>query len=108
MAAAAAIVDDVLGLLIVAIVSSLAKGKVKKELVVHINLRAKKYDEYAKSFLIENPDGVIVRTKSEDSAGTHRGHSAAARDCAETNRSSVPSPSTRVTPQLSTRGLMAG
>jgi methyltransferase (TIGR00027 family) len=39
---------------------NLAKGKVKKELVVHINLRAKKYDEYAKSFLMENPDGVIV------------------------------------------------
>jgi O-methyltransferase involved in polyketide biosynthesis len=39
---------------------NLAKGKVKKELVVHINLRAKKYDEYARSFLIENPNGIIV------------------------------------------------
>jgi O-methyltransferase involved in polyketide biosynthesis len=39
---------------------NLAKGKVKKELVVHINLRAKKYDEYANSFLIENPNGIIV------------------------------------------------
>lgn len=39
---------------------NLAKGKVKEELVVHINLRAKKYDEYAKSFLIKNPNGVIV------------------------------------------------
>ncbi|MCJ7734561.1 MAG: class I SAM-dependent methyltransferase [Anaerolineales bacterium] len=39
---------------------NLAKGKVKEELVVHINLRAKKYDEYANSFLIENPNGVIV------------------------------------------------
>ena len=29
---------------------NLAKGKVKKELVVHINLRAKKYDEYANRF----------------------------------------------------------
>jgi len=38
----------------------LAKGKVKKELVVHITLRAKKYDEYARSFLIENPNGIIV------------------------------------------------
>jgi methyltransferase (TIGR00027 family) len=38
----------------------LAKGKIRKELVVHINLRAKKYDEYARSFLMENPDGVIV------------------------------------------------
>ncbi len=39
---------------------NLAKGKVKKELVVHINLRAKKYDEYANSFLVENPDGILV------------------------------------------------
>ena len=39
---------------------NLAKGKVKQELVVHINLRAKKYDEYAKSFLAKNPDGIIV------------------------------------------------
>lgn len=39
---------------------NLAKGKVKKELVVHINLRAKKYDEYASSFLIKYPNGVIV------------------------------------------------
>lgn len=39
---------------------NLAKGKVKKELVVHINLRAKKYDEYANSFLRESPNGVIV------------------------------------------------
>jgi O-methyltransferase involved in polyketide biosynthesis len=39
---------------------NLAKGKVKEELVVHINLRAKKYDEYAHLFLIENPNGIIV------------------------------------------------
>lgn len=39
---------------------SLAKGKVKKELVVHINLRARRYDEYVKSFLLENPDGILV------------------------------------------------
>jgi methyltransferase (TIGR00027 family) len=39
---------------------NLAKGKIKQELVVHINLRAKRYDEYAKSFLAQNPDGVIV------------------------------------------------
>jgi methyltransferase (TIGR00027 family) len=39
---------------------TLAKGKVKEELVVHINLRAKKYDEYASSFLAENPNGIIV------------------------------------------------
>ena len=39
---------------------NLAEGKVKKELVVHINLRAKKYDEYAQAFLAENPNGIIV------------------------------------------------
>jgi len=39
---------------------NLAKGKVRKELLVHINLRAKKYDEYANSFLMENPDGILV------------------------------------------------
>lgn len=35
-------------------------GKVKKELVVHINLRAKKFDEYARIFLKTNPNGIIV------------------------------------------------
>ena len=39
---------------------NLAKGRVKKELVVHINLRAKRYDEYAKEFLKKNPDGILV------------------------------------------------
>ena len=39
---------------------NLAKGKVSKELVVHINLRAKKYDEYASAFLKNNPDGILV------------------------------------------------
>lgn len=38
----------------------LSKGKVSKELVVHINLRAKKYDEYASSFFMENPNGILV------------------------------------------------
>jgi O-methyltransferase involved in polyketide biosynthesis len=38
----------------------LAEGKVKKELVVHITLRASRYDEYAKSFLREHPDGILV------------------------------------------------
>ena len=38
----------------------LAKGKVRKELLVHINLRAKKYDEYANSFLMGNPDGILI------------------------------------------------
>jgi methyltransferase (TIGR00027 family) len=39
---------------------NLARGEVKKELVVHIALRAKKYDEYVNSFLKENPDGILV------------------------------------------------
>jgi len=39
---------------------NLAKGKISKELVTHISLRAKKYDEYARSFLAENPDGILV------------------------------------------------
>ena len=39
---------------------NLANGKIKDELVVHINLRAKKYDEYARSFLSKNPNGIIV------------------------------------------------
>ena len=39
---------------------NLAKGKIKKELVVHINLRAKRYDEYDRSFLDKNPKGIIV------------------------------------------------
>jgi O-methyltransferase involved in polyketide biosynthesis len=39
---------------------NLAKGKVSKELVIHITLRAKKYDEYAQSFLVKNPNGIIV------------------------------------------------
>ena len=42
------------------ILRNLAKGKIKKELVTHITLRAKKYDEYVNSFLKGNPDGVIV------------------------------------------------
>jgi O-methyltransferase involved in polyketide biosynthesis len=39
---------------------NLEKGKIKNVLVVHINLRAKRYDEYAGSFLKEHPDGVLV------------------------------------------------
>jgi methyltransferase (TIGR00027 family) len=42
------------------VLRNLAKGKVSKELVVHITLRARKYDDYARSFLEENPDGIIV------------------------------------------------
>jgi methyltransferase (TIGR00027 family) len=39
---------------------NLAVGKIKDELVVHINLRAKKYDDYARAFLASNPKGIIV------------------------------------------------
>jgi O-methyltransferase involved in polyketide biosynthesis len=39
---------------------NLSKGKVSQELVVHINLRAKKYDEYASSFFMKNPNGILV------------------------------------------------
>jgi O-methyltransferase involved in polyketide biosynthesis len=39
---------------------NLANGKIKNELVVHITLRAKRYDEYVQSFLKENPDGILV------------------------------------------------
>jgi len=38
----------------------LAEGKIKDELVVHITLRAKKYDEYAAAFFKEHPDGILV------------------------------------------------
>lgn len=39
---------------------SLAQGKIRRELVTHITLRAKKYDEYVTTFLKVNPDGIIV------------------------------------------------
>ena len=51
---------------------NLAAGKIKKELVVHITLRAKKYDEYAGSFLKENPDGIIVNIGCGMDARFHR------------------------------------
>ena len=38
----------------------LAAGRVRKELVLYIALRARKYDEYARKFLENNPQGVIV------------------------------------------------
>lgn len=40
--------------------NKLAKGKLRKDLIVHIAVRAKQYDGYAKAFLADNPDGVIV------------------------------------------------
>lgn len=42
------------------LLQNLARGRVSKELIIHITLRAKKYDEYALSFLKKNPGGVIV------------------------------------------------
>jgi methyltransferase (TIGR00027 family) len=39
---------------------NLAKRKIRKELVTHITLRARKYDEYALSFLAQAPEGVLV------------------------------------------------
>ncbi len=39
---------------------NLSQGKLRDELVVHITLRAKRYDEYALAFLKAHPDGVIV------------------------------------------------
>jgi methyltransferase (TIGR00027 family) len=38
----------------------LAEGKIDRNLIVHIALRAKKYDEYVRNFLEQSPDGVVV------------------------------------------------
>jgi O-methyltransferase involved in polyketide biosynthesis len=38
----------------------LVSGKLQKSLVVHIAIRAKKYDDYARDFLQKYPDGVII------------------------------------------------
>jgi len=38
----------------------LVAGKLDKRLVVHIAIRAKKYDDYARDFLQRFPDGVVV------------------------------------------------
>jgi O-methyltransferase involved in polyketide biosynthesis len=39
---------------------TLVLGKLQKNIVVHIAIRAKKYDDYARDFLTRFPDGVIV------------------------------------------------
>ena len=39
---------------------NLAKGKVDKNMIVHIALRAKRYDQYATDFLTQSPDGIVV------------------------------------------------
>ena len=38
----------------------MAQGKLDRRLVVHIALRARRYDQYAKDFLEQSPNGVIV------------------------------------------------
>jgi len=38
----------------------LASGRIDRNLVIHIALRARHYDEYAREFLARNPGGVIV------------------------------------------------
>ena len=38
----------------------LSKGKLNKNLVVHISLRVKKYDEYVRNFLSQSPNGIVV------------------------------------------------
>jgi methyltransferase (TIGR00027 family) len=39
---------------------NLVKGKLKKELVIHIAIRAKQYDKYVGDFLKNSPDGIVV------------------------------------------------
>ena len=39
---------------------NLANGKVDKKMVVHIALRAKRYDQYARDFLQQSPNGIVV------------------------------------------------
>jgi O-methyltransferase involved in polyketide biosynthesis len=39
---------------------ALVAGTLDRNLVVHIAIRAKKYDEYARDFLLAFPDGVVV------------------------------------------------
>ncbi|MGV8129695.1 MAG: class I SAM-dependent methyltransferase [Methanolinea sp.] len=38
----------------------LASGNIDRNLVIHIALRARHYDEYAREFLARHPGGVIV------------------------------------------------
>jgi len=39
---------------------SLSRHEVDKNLVIHIALRARRYDQYARDFLARNPDGIVV------------------------------------------------
>jgi len=38
----------------------LSKGKLNRNLITHISIRAKKYDEYVRNFLSQSPNGVVV------------------------------------------------
>ena len=38
----------------------MVRGKIDKRMVVHIAIRAKRYDEYVTEFLKSSPDGVVV------------------------------------------------
>jgi len=38
----------------------LVKGKLRKEMVIHIAIRAKQYDKYVRDFLENSPDGIVV------------------------------------------------
>lgn len=42
------------------VLRGLARGRIKSSLAVHISLRSRKYDEYARDFLARHSDGVIV------------------------------------------------
>ena len=39
---------------------NLATGKISGPLIVHISLRARQYDQYARDFLARHPDGAVV------------------------------------------------
>jgi hypothetical protein len=42
---------------------ALVSGTLDRKLVVHIALRAKRYDDYVREFLARHPDGVVVNIK---------------------------------------------
>jgi len=39
---------------------TLVKGKLDKQLVVHIAIRAKRYDKYVRDFLKKSPEGIVI------------------------------------------------
>jgi methyltransferase (TIGR00027 family) len=43
-----------------ALARSLSRRDVDKNLVIHIALRARRYDEYVRAFLAQHPDGIVV------------------------------------------------